>query len=124
MNIFTAYNDLEIDIDILSDQIETLENEIENWWIGGRFFSTVPMDVAAEKVDKLKQKQLRYQEELEIKMHTRNRMKEQLQRYKGVKYKIFYLKYVEGKKLTEVAEEVNYSYQYVREVHSKMLMDM
>lgn len=122
--IFTQYNDLEIDIEVLNEQIDILENEIENWWIGGRLFSTVSMDVAAQKVDRLKEKQLKLQDELEEKMYELNRIKAQLKRYNGLKYKVFYKKYIEGKKLTEIAEEVNYSYQWVKEVHAKMLMEM
>jgi len=41
-----------------------------------------------------------------------------LKELKGLQHKVAYMKDVDGKSLNKIAEELNYSYQYIREVYA------
>jgi len=116
MNSFQIYSDLVLDIEILKEQIELCKAEQKQWWLGGRLVNTVSLDNAAERVDKLSEKIDQMEKELNIKMERAERLNQQLQKYQGLEYKIFYMRYIECKSLREIAEELNYSYQYIRAI--------
>lgn len=116
MNAFQLYNDLILDIEILKEQIELTYNEREQWWFGGKLSSTVPLDNMASRVDRLTEKLEKLEEQLKFKEAAEFRLKEQLARYEGLEYKVLYRRYVEGKSLKDIAEELNYSYDYIREI--------
>lgn len=116
MNTFQIYSDLMLDIEVLREQIELARAEQEQWWIGGRLNNTVPLNNAAERVDKLSDKIELMEKELEIKTVRMDKLNQQLQKYKGLEYKIFYKRYIECKTLKDIAEELNYNYDYIRRV--------
>jgi len=116
MNSFQIYSDLVLDIEILKEQIELCKAEQKQWWLGGRLVNTVSLDNAAERVDKLSEKIERMEEELQIKTERAEKFNQRLQQYQGLEYKIFYMRYIECKTLKEIAEELNYSYQYIRHI--------
>ena len=116
MNTFQIYDDLMLDIEILKQQIELARSEQQQWWIDGRLFPTVPLDVAAARVDKLSDAIERMELELEVKMERLNKLNEQLQKYKGLEYKVFYMRYVECMTLRDIADKLNYNYDYIRRV--------
>ncbi|WP_108669539.1 hypothetical protein [Peribacillus acanthi] len=120
MNSFQIYNDLLLDIEILQEQIEMADKERMQWYIGGRLFNTVPMDNAIARFDKLSDKIEKMQETLLIKIAARNRIVEQLEQYAGLEYKVFYMRFVQCKSLKEIAEELQYSYDYIKEVSSRI----
>ena len=122
MNTFQIYGDLVLDIEILKEQIELAKAEQKQWWLGGRLVNTVPLNNAAERVDKLSEKIERMEEELELKIKRTEHLQKQLQQYQGLDYKVFYKRYIEGKTLVQVADELGYSYQYIKEIAVKVKM--
>ena len=120
MNTFQIYDDLILEIEILKEQIQCAENERDQWWIDGKLFDTVSLDNAAGRVDRLNEKIKHMQDQLDIKMARVERLKEQLKQYQGLEYKIYYMRFVECKTLKEIAESLDYSYDYIREISSKM----
>lgn len=120
MTTFQIYDDLLLEIEILKEQIECAEKERDQWWIDGRLFDTVPLDNAAGRVDRLNKRIDEMEQQLKEKTARVNRLKEQLNRYQGLEYKIYYKRYIECKSLEKIAEEVNYSYGYVRRLAYQM----
>ena len=120
MNTFQIYGDLVLDIEILKEQIELAKAEQKQWWLGGRLVNTVPLDNAAERVDRLTDKIERMEEELNLKVERAEKLNKQLQKYEGLQYKVFYKRYIEGKTLVQVAEELGKSYQYIKEVAARV----
>lgn len=120
LDTFILYNDLCLEIEVLKEQLTLAENEREQWWIGGRLFTTVPMENAAERFDKLTDKIERMQALLKKKTDTRNKIEMLMSDYEELPRRIAYMRFVQGKSLKEIAEELNYSYQYVREVMSRL----
>lgn len=116
MNAFQLYSDLILDIEILKEQLQLANKEREQWWIDGRLFHTVPMDNAAGRVDRLTEKIEKLEEQLMIKEATEFRLKAQLARYEGLEYKVLYRRYVLGESLKDIAEDLNYNYDYIRQI--------
>jgi DNA-directed RNA polymerase specialized sigma24 family protein len=117
---FILYNDLVLEIEILKEQMELAEKEREQWWVGGRLFSTVPMDNAAERFDALTAKLERMEHILKAKEGTKQKIDELMNQYEALPRQIAYLRYVKGRSLKDIASELDYSYDYVREIMSKM----
>ena len=120
MYTFQIYDDLILEIEILKEQIRSAEAERDQWWIDGKLFDTVSLDNAAGRVDRLNEKIKEMHEHLEFKIARVERLKEQLKQYQGLEYKIYYMRFVECKTLKEIAESLDYSYDYIREISSKM----
>ena len=119
MNNFRMYHDLILDIEILREQIDMYEAEKASWW-GGRLGKLVSIDKAAERVDSINDKLDILHEDLQRKTFARERIESSLQKYKSIEHKVFYKRYVEGKTLQQIADETNFSYQYIKEVSSKI----
>ena len=120
MNSFQIYSNLLIDIEVLREQIELSKKEQERWWITGDLFQSVPLDNAAKRFDNLSDKIEKLEESLKEKVEAADRIRNQLSQYKGLEYKVYYMRYIEGKTLKDVAHELNFNYDYIREVASKL----
>ena len=120
MQLFKSYHDMNLEIEILEDELKNTEREIEQWWIGGRLYTTVRIDQAAERVQKLKDKQVILSEELNRKLGYKEQFEARLKKMDGIAYKVFYGRYVEGKLLTEIADELGFSYQYIKNISQRL----
>lgn len=120
IEIFTSYNNLLLEIQWLEDQIELCKEEREQWWIGGRLFKRVPMDNAAERYDRLTEQIEKMEKLLDIKSRFKTKIHGYISKFEGVENQIAYKKYVEGKTLQTIADELCYSYDRIRHIHSKM----
>ncbi|MFT8319334.1 MAG: hypothetical protein ABF649_00695 [Bacillus sp. (in: firmicutes)] len=120
LDTFILYNDLCLEIEVLQEQLQLTESEREQWWMGGRLFHTVPMDNAAERFDNLTIKFEKISSLLEKKTEAKRKMEEAMRKFEGLPRKIAYMRYIQGKTLKEISLELDYSYDYVREVMSKL----
>ena len=120
IELYRSYNDLCGEIAWLEDQIAFTTKEQEDWWIGGRLFHTVPMENAAARYDKLEEKLVRMRKALRIIRAHKAKVDELILYFDSLEHQIAYLKYCKGKTYQEIADELGYTYQYVRLLHSKM----
>jgi len=44
--------------------------------------------------------------------------------FKGLEHEILRLRYIKGYKLTQIAEELGYSYQHIKNTHSRVMKDI
>lgn len=51
----------------------------------------------------------------------KERMEKQLKDLVGLEYRVIYMRDIEGKSLKKISEELNYNYQYIREIASRNL---
>jgi hypothetical protein len=133
LEIFVTYNDLCLNIDLLKEQIRLAEGDLEYWFgikLNDRFFNGIPFGsdgvykfgantglIQAEKtIDSLN----KMNEKLEQMENARIRIKDLLSQFKGIEHKVAYKRYVEGKNLKEIAAELDYSYDYIREIMSRI----
>ena len=122
MTSFKIYHDIILDIQILKERIELYEKEKALWW-GGRLGKTVSIDKAAERVDNINDKLDVLHEELQMKEYAKNRIESNLKKYRDIEYKVFYMRYVQGKKLQQIADELNFTHQYIKEVSRRIKMN-
>lgn len=133
VDTFIVFNDLCIEIDILKEQIKLTERELEYWFgirmhdpylngfplngIGvNKFGVASALEQAENKVNTIN----RLRERLEGLEETKAKIESLLVQFKGHDYKIAYLRYVEGKSLKEISEEIHLNYDYVRQIMSRM----
>lgn len=114
ISMYTNYNDLCAEIEILKIQIDLALKEREQWWIGGRLFSLVPLDNAAGRADRLSEQIEYMQKALEEKQAAMNKINKLLQSLEGTAHKIAYKRYIENKPLWVIADELGYSHDHVR----------
>lgn len=133
LEVFYNYNDLCVEIEVAKEQIKLTEYELE-YWFGIRMndneLSGIPL--AAKGVDRFGVNTAL--EQAEDKIRSLNKLRDRLDKldktrikietllsnFRGLEYKIAYMRFVEGKSLREVSDELGYSYDYIREVMSKM----
>ncbi|MEB1809041.1 MAG: hypothetical protein LPK26_17430 [Bacillaceae bacterium] len=116
VNIYRTYNDLCLEINILETQIEYAMLERKRWWFGGKLFHEVSLDNAAERVDKLSERI----KEMHLALDHRKKLKFKLDGYllslEGIEHKVAYKRYIEGKTLPEIADELGYSLAGIKKI--------
>jgi pyridoxine 5'-phosphate synthase PdxJ len=58
-------------------------------------------------------------ETLEKMYEAQKEMQESIERLEGLQKKVIYMRDIEGKKLIDIAQELDYSYDYIREISAK-----
>ena len=97
--------------------IEQSEKELKRWVSG---------DLAGVKLTadsdgaKLEERIKRIKNELKIKYTERTNFIKLVSKFKGLDHQILLLKYVDGKTLEEIAEELNYSSSYIYKKHAEI----
>lgn len=124
MDIMKNYADLLTEIDVIKEQIKLTEEELD-YWFGRR----IPLGSAgvhrhgAETALIQTQKKIAALKKLNARLkdyeQSANRQTELINRFCGLEYRIAYKRYVENKTLKEIAKELGYSHQYVKEISSK-----
>lgn len=133
LDTFIHYNDLCLEIEVIKEQIKLTGSELEYWfgvkingtegdgiplgsWGSFKYGANTSLDQAQSKINSIN----KLRERLEKLEQSKEKIDKLLTNFKGLEYKIAYHKYVEGRTLKETAEELGYSYDYVREVMSRM----
>jgi hypothetical protein len=134
LEIFETYNDILLEIEVIQEQIKLTENGLRYWFgiklnpeyrtagipfgaPGTHRFGAMAGLIQAEKsIDALN----KLNERLEQLEKAKKRIDQITSQFDGLEYKIAYSRYVEGKTLKESAEDLDKSYDYIREVMSRM----
>src|SRR5690606_36343112 len=133
LEVFHNYNDLCVEIEVVKEQIKLTEYELE-YWFGIKFYDRdtngIPFlargsfkfgaNTSLEQADRKIQSLNKLHERLDELDRSRLKIDTLLSNFRGLEYKIAYMRFVEGKSLREVSDELGYSYDYIREVMSKM----
>ncbi len=117
---YRYYNDLIREIDILEYQIEVCIAERKQWNFGGRLSPKVPLDIAAEKMDKLSERIEWLTERLDRKKGVKSTLEKRLSELESLEYKVAFMRYIEKKKLEDIAEELDYSTDWIKKVSAKV----
>lgn len=119
MVIFENYADLIADIEATKDQLKLVEYELEYWSFdgeGSHLFGANASVIQIEKKIRSKNKLINRLEYLE---RAKKRIDMLLKQLDGLDYKIGYLRIVENMTHQEIADELGYSHQYIKERWSK-----
>lgn len=116
-NWLKVYQELEQDIAYLDYNLEKTKAELKRWVSGDLREVRLTAESEGAKVEK-RIEAIEY--ELAYKMNDMYKLKKLINTFKGLEHKIAYLKYVEGMTLEKIAEELNYSPQYIYNKHAVM----
>ncbi|MED2983189.1 hypothetical protein P4311_17470 [Bacillus thuringiensis] len=111
------YQKLEERIAYLDYNLDTTKVELKRWISGD--LREVRLTVESEGA-KVEERIEAIEYELAHKMNDMYKLKKLIRTFKGLEHRIAYLKYVEGMTLEKVAEELNYSPQYIYNKHAAM----
>jgi len=124
LDSYRYYMDLTNEISILGFQIEQSLKEREDWYFTGRLGSKYRIDTVAEKLDKLAERIEWLTERYDSKQTIKKNIEEQLKELNGIEYKVAYMRIVESKRLEEIAEELNYSVDWIKKVSAKVTVHL
>ena len=118
MLLISTYQDLLTEIEVYEERLKDLERE---QYAIDRLVKSNTIDYynQLERQLDLNNKYAITQSILEDKKETQRQMLEKIQQLEGLEYKIAYKRFIEGKTLNEIAGELGYSYDYIRELSSK-----
>ncbi|WP_445506807.1 hypothetical protein [Niallia sp. 03190] len=86
----------------------------------GGGYIPVTMDIVAGHMDKLRDKHDRIERILKANRKLKKVAEEMLKKFNGTDYKVAYARFVEGKKLEDIAEELNYSIDGIKKISSRI----
>ncbi|PFV82350.1 hypothetical protein [Bacillus thuringiensis] len=116
-NWLKVYQELEQNIAYLDYNLEKTKAELKRWISGDLREVRLTAESEGAKVEE-RIEAIEY--ELAHKMNDMYKLKSLINTFKGLEHKIAYLKYVEGMTLEKIAEELNYSPQYIYNKHAAM----
>lgn len=116
-NWLKVYQELEQDIAYLDYNLDKTKAELKRWVSGDLREVRLTAESEGAKVEE-RIEAIEY--ELAHKMNDMYKLKKLINTFKGLEHRIAYLKYVEGMTLEKVAEELNYSSQYIYNKHAAM----
>lgn len=111
------YQKLEEEIAYLDYNLDKTKAELKRWVSGDLREVRLTAESEGAKVEE-RIEAIEY--ELAHKMNDMYKLKKLINTFKGLEHKIAYLKYVEGMTLEKIAQELNYSSQYIYNKHAAM----
>jgi hypothetical protein len=129
IDVFQSYTNLCREIDLLEIEKSNLESEWEVYhklmfnnprggFNGG--LVALPLENVAERLDKIKSKHDLVEKVLDIKKRFKTQAEVILNQFDGIEYKVAYMRFVECKKLEEIAEETSYSLDWIKKVSARI----
>jgi len=112
-----GYHKLEDEIIYLESDLDRSKKELKRWIYSD--LQEVRLTEGAEG-GKLEDRIAVREHDLAHKMNDMYELKKVIQSFKGLEHKIMYGKYVEGKKLEKLAEELDYSPRYIYNKHAQI----
>lgn len=111
------YKELEFEIMRLENNLNRSKRELGRWTTGdlAKYKLTAESDGA-----RLEERIEAIQYELAHKMNDLEDMRKFICSFNDLEYKIVYKKYIEGKTLEKIAEEMNYSSSYIYNKHAQI----
>lgn len=131
MQIMKNYSDLVTEIELVKDQIEFTKEEVR-YWLGVDLDDGkgVPLAGAGDHKFGINAALIQSDKKIASYQGLRDRLKELeyakvrmdilLEKFEGLEYKIAYKRIVEFKTHQEIADELGYSHQYIRELWSRI----
>lgn len=126
MLIMKTHADLLREIDIIKEQITQLNMSLLFWMDSdselvfvGKGPATYGLSVSAQNVDRIHKKLNALQLMLEAFEAARDASEERIGKLSGIAYQIARLRYVEGKTLEEIADELGYSHAHIRRISAR-----
>lgn len=127
MKIMKNHADLLNEIEIIKGQIEQYELSLKYWsgnsdtpMLGATGAEKFGLSAASLNIDRINKEVNALVAMLDAFNMIRRQNENSINRLQGLKYKIAKLRFIEGMSYKEIAEELNYNYNYIRRVAAKL----
>ncbi|MNO23024.1 hypothetical protein D3C76_128160 [compost metagenome] len=128
MEFQQSYGDLCREIEILELRLDDLEQDLKRArkiCFSGQLPSDplpvhVPLDKALEEYDIVVAKIIEATSQLEVKRLVKSKMENNLNKFEGLEYQVAYMRDIQGLPLYKIAEQLGYSYDWIRKVSSRI----
>lgn len=135
----STYNDLVTEIEILDIRIKDIERERD--FLRKSMYDNAPklinaidyakdrvqsgyvplsLDRIMERLNKIDDYLMLLYEQLRVKQDAKHRIEKVLGEFEGLEYKVAYMRDVLNMRLTEIADKLGYSYDWIRQVSSRI----
>lgn len=114
MDIMHAQSDILKEIEIVKEELETVNSSIEFWYFGGGGDFKYGANASINQVDKLINTRNRLFDRLEWLIRAKERTEKLMEHLEGEEYKIAYMRIVKGMTHKEIARELGYEEQTIR----------
>lgn len=118
MLLISTYQDLLREIEIYENRLDDLERE--DYALRRIEYNRIDLDIYVEKKNKLNNEVAIIQAILDDKRETQRQILEKLGQLEGLEYKIAYKRFIEGKTLNEIADELNISDSWAMKKSAKV----
>lgn len=138
MDYIESYKDIKEGIEIHKIIIDSMENEIEV--IKKMMYSGAPTDIAAIQysgmpsgnfspipLDRLEERLNRLENRLNVEKATldelvkkKNKIDDCINKFQGLKYKVAYRRFIQGKQLKIIADELGYSIDRIKQISAEI----
>lgn len=124
VEILLSYKELCYEIEYFELLLEEAEREWKNdrrIMIGESGKTTIyTVDRIAENMDKITDRHNKYEKLISIKKRLKFQAEEIMRKFDGIEYRVAYKRFVEKKKLEEIAEELHYSIDGIKKISSRI----
>lgn len=114
MDVMHAHTDILREIEIVKEELKTVNDSIEFWYFGGQGDYKYGANTSINQVDKLIDARNRLFDHLEYLEKAKERTEKLLERLDGEEYKIAYMRIVKEMTHKEIAHELGYEEQTIR----------
>ena len=111
MLLISTYQDLLLEIELYKSRLEDLERE--DYALRRIEYKRIDLDIYLERKHKVNNEAAILQAILDDKRETQKAILEKLKQLEGIEYQIAYKRFIEGKSLNKIAEELKYSDSYI-----------
>ena len=111
MLFISTYQDLLREIEIYESRLEDLYRE--DYALRRIEYNNIDLNIYVDRKHKVNNEAAILQSIIEDKKETQKQLLEKLGKLEGLEYQIAYKRFVEGKSINQIAEEVKYSDSYV-----------
>ena len=116
IHFFKRYAQVKAEVDMLEADIEMTVKERQR--ISNRGYD---MNTWLHQLDRIQKNIDEMCERVDIKKEYIKKADDAMRTLYGLEYQIARMKYIDGKNLYEIAEELGYSYDHIRRAHSQLV---
>lgn len=111
MLLISTYRDLLTEIELYENRLEDLERE--DYALRRIEYKRIDLDIYVNRKHKVNNEAAIIQAILDDKRETQKAILEKLNQLEGLEYQIAYKRFIEGKSLNVIADEIKYSDSYI-----------
>lgn len=121
---FKTLVDIDDEITNIKSQRKLYELELSRWSIGGDLAKNNTYHTSIKRQSKIERMLISLDGRKKELEDQRKEAITIINEFKGFEHDILRLRYIKGYKLTQIADKLGYSYQHIKNTHSKLMREL